>query len=89
MERLIGLIVYAAAGRDKGSFFVVVGEEGGYALIADGKSRKLEKPKKKNKIHLRLTGQKAELTGITDKKLRGLLKQFTEQNPNGEVIKVV
>ncbi|MBQ8725279.1 MAG: KOW domain-containing RNA-binding protein [Oscillospiraceae bacterium] len=81
MERLIGLIVYAVAGRDKGRYFAVVGTEGGYALIADGKSRKLEHPKKKNLSHLRLTGQKTELTGITDRKLRNLLKEFTEQNP--------
>ncbi len=81
MEPLIGLIVYAAAGRDKGRYFAVVGEEGTRVLIADGKSRKLQSPKKKNIIHLRLTGQKAELEGMTDKKLRNILKAFTEQNP--------
>ncbi len=81
MEPARGLIVCAMAGRDRGRYFVVLEAEGGYALIADGKSRKLAKPKKKNAKHLRATGKEIALTQITDKKLRNLLKEFTEQNP--------
>ena len=81
MEPARGLIVCAMAGRDRGRYFVVLEAEGGYALIADGKSRKLAKPKKKNAKHLRVTGKEIALTQITDKKLRNLLKEFTEQNP--------
>ena len=77
MEPEKGLIVYAMAGRDKGRYFVVLEAEKGYALIADGKTRKLAKPKRKNAKHLRMTGTKIALTQITDKKLRVLLKEFT------------
>lgn len=77
MEPEKGLIVCATAGRDKGKFFVVLESDKGYALIADGKSRKLSSPKRKNVKHLRQTGKQAALTQITDKKLRGLLKEFT------------
>lgn len=50
-----GSIVMAKSGRDKGRFFLVLSVEGNYAFLADGKTRKLEKPKKKNIIHLAAT----------------------------------
>lgn len=81
MEPSKGLIVCAKAGRDLGRYFVVLEAESGYALIADGKTRKLDKPKKKNVKHLQATGKEIALTQITDRKLRDLLKEFTEQNP--------
>ena len=77
MEPEKGLIVCASAGRDKGKFFVVFECNGGYALIADGKTRKISRPKRKNVKHLSVTGKQIALTQITDKKLRGLLKEFT------------
>jgi len=50
--------------------------DGGYALIADGKRRKLASPKRKNLRHLQRTDQFVELDGVTDKKLRNVLKQY-------------
>jgi ribosomal protein L14E/L6E/L27E len=47
----VGSLVYAKSGRDEGKYFVVtsiVNEKFiDYAYIADGKSRPLENPKKK------------------------------------------
>jgi ribosomal protein L14E/L6E/L27E len=77
MEPEKGLIVCASAGRDKGKFFAVLECNGGYALIADGKTRKLSHPKRKNVKHFSITGKRIALTQITDKKLRDLLKEFT------------
>lgn len=77
MEPEKGLIVCATAGRDSGRYFVVLEAEKGYALIADGKTRKLGSPKRKNIKHLRRTGKKAALMQLTDRKLRELLKEFT------------
>ncbi len=48
----IGQLVYSKNGRDKGFAFIVVGIEDGYVYIADGKRRKLNKPKKKKIIHV-------------------------------------
>lgn len=43
-----GGIVRSSAGHDKGKYFIVVGAEGdNYLLLADGKFRPIEKPKKK------------------------------------------
>ena len=45
-------IVRALAGRDKGKLFFVTEVEGEYVIIADGKSRKLENPKRKKIKHV-------------------------------------
>lgn len=73
-----GSVVRAIAGRDKDSFFVVTDSGNGYCLIADGRSRKLASPKRKNIRHLRFTNSVIDLNDVTDKKLRTLLKQFAE-----------
>ncbi len=50
----IGRVVISAQGHDKGRWFLVVGlADERYVLIADGDTRKLEKPKKKQVKHLR------------------------------------
>lgn len=74
-----GSVVRATAGRDSGGHFVVVtAEENGRCTIADGKSRKLASPKRKNVKHLRPVNSVIDINDITDKKLRNLLKQFGE-----------
>lgn len=45
-------IVRSDAGRDKGKIFVVLAVEGEYLLLADGKSRKVESPKRKKRRHV-------------------------------------
>lgn len=54
MEEIsISDIIVSAAGRDQGKLFYVIGTEGVYALIANGKDRKLEHPKRKKLKHVR------------------------------------
>lgn len=50
-----GLIALSLAGHDKNNFMVVLDANEKEALVCDGKSRKLEKPKRKNIIHLKAT----------------------------------
>ncbi len=76
MKRQIGSVVKAEAGRDSGGFFAVTGFDKDHCFIADGKSRKLSSPKRKNIKHLRFTNSVIELNEITDKKLRAALKEF-------------
>lgn len=45
-------IVLSTAGRDQGKLFYVIGTEGAYVLIADGKGRPLEHPKRKKLKHI-------------------------------------
>ncbi len=78
MKYSIGSIVKACAGRDMDSYFVVVKcDEKGYIYIADGKSRKLAKPKRKNPKHLQYTNTVIELDTVTDKQLKKLLKDYS------------
>ncbi len=76
MELKIGSVVRAMAGRDKGSFFVVTAVDKSRCSIADGKSRKLASPKRKNIRHISLTGSMIDIKDITDKKLRTMLRAF-------------
>ena len=46
-------IVVSLAGRDQGKLFYVLSTEKDYALLADGKTRRLEKPKRKKLKHIR------------------------------------
>ena len=45
-------IVRSGAGRDKGKLFVVLAVEEEYLLLADGRSRKVESPKRKKRRHV-------------------------------------
>lgn len=53
MDILKSDIVVSTAGRDKGMLFYVIGTEGAYVLIANGRQRKLEHPKRKKLKHVR------------------------------------
>ncbi|MGX8699334.1 MAG: KOW domain-containing RNA-binding protein [bacterium] len=70
-------VVIALRGRDAEKRFFVVGFREELALIADGKSRRLEKPKAKKLKHLSPTGEDA---GRVQEKLR-----VGEKVTNGEI----
>jgi len=76
-----GTIVKACAGRDGDDYFVVVTRDDlGFFYIANGKSRKLNKPKKKNVKHLQFTKTVIDLDSFTDKKLRKFLNEYNLRN---------
>ena len=75
----IGDIVVSRAGHDTGDPFVVIAvmnEQ--FVLIADGKSRTVEKPKLKRKRHLRVVDQSG-ITDPTNAALRKRIKQFIQE----------
>jgi ribosomal protein L14E/L6E/L27E len=78
VKLLKGSVVKAEAGRDGGRYFAVVDSDEKYCLIADGKSRKLAHPKRKNIKHIRVTNSMIDLNDITDKKLRKFMNEFRE-----------
>ena len=52
----IGRVVISKCGRDQGRTFLVVGEiDEDFVQTADGKTHKIEKPKKKRRRHLKPT----------------------------------
>lgn len=74
MEFEKGTVVVSKAGRDKGCFMVVLDEADGYVMVADGKERPLERPKRKNPRHLQKTNRRLSLEQLTNKKLRTALR---------------
>lgn len=78
MEFEKGTVVISRAGRDKGYFMLVVGGDGKFAFVADGKERPLERPKKKNPIHLQKTNFRINSERLTNKSLRAALREFAK-----------
>lgn len=74
---LTGCIVKSQAGHDSDRFYLVVLQEGDFCYIADGKLRTLEKPKRKNKKHIKKTNSFLDVGSVlTNKQLRELLQPF-------------
>ncbi len=88
-------IVISLAGRDKGMFFYVVDTEENFVLLADGKGRKLENPKRKKLKHVRRVSRTETRVAVKlqngDKVLNSELRrdlatfgqQFNSQNQGG------
>ncbi|MDE6728376.1 MAG: KOW domain-containing RNA-binding protein [Oscillospiraceae bacterium] len=79
MEIKAGSVIISSAGHDKGRLMLVVGVDGERVLVADGKERRLNAPKKKNIKHIQGTSALIEPDGLTDKKLRQTLKAMGEK----------
>ncbi len=86
MEIAKSNIVRSDAGRDKGKLFVVLSVEGEYLLLADGKSRKVESPKRKKRRHVlfvaedenRLSDKIKSEEKITNSELRRTLAGYRD-----------
>ena len=72
-------VVVSLAGHDKGGVFAVIGLDREYAIIADGRQRKIEKPKKKKRKHLKAIGRLELPSPIaTNRELRQALRTYSE-----------
>ena len=88
-------IIISLAGRDAGKLFFVLDVQDGYCLLADGKGRKLENPKRKKLKHVRKVSRTetrvAEKIRTGDKVLNSELRrdlaafgqEFTSQDQGG------
>jgi ribosomal protein L14E/L6E/L27E len=86
-ETVMGVsdIAVSLNGRDAGKSFFIVGMEGEYALLADGKGRRAEKPKRKKLKHIRFASKSASRAAeklrngerITNAELRRALAEST------------
>lgn len=74
-----GTVVYSLCGHDKNTFLVVLDFNDKYVLVCDGKYRLLEKPKKKNIIHVKLSNTVlSESDMSTDRSVKAALRKFNE-----------
>ena len=82
MKVLQGSVIKSIAGHDKDFHYAVIKVDENYVYIANGKERKLEKPKRKNIKHISPTTTVLDLNEITNKKLRKLLADFDNKLNN-------
>ena len=76
---IISDVVVSTAGRYQGDWFYVIGEEPNFLMLANGKDRTLDKPKRKKRKHvqkvLRSETRVAEKLRHGDKVLNGELRR--------------
>lgn len=71
-----GSVVLATAGRDAGELYVVLERTEKECLLADGRKRRLDTPKRKNLRHVHLTALRlGPEQYATDRRLRRALAQ--------------
>ena len=84
----LGQLVSSKAGRDHGDFYLIVGKaEDRFLLLADGRMRTIQRPKKKNIRHLifhqkvafDLEGKLASGENVTDDNIRQALAELVEE----------
>ena len=72
-------VVVSTAGRDQGAWFYVIDEDPVYLMLANGKDRPLDKPKRKKRKHvqkvLRSETRVADKLRSGDKVLNGELRR--------------
>jgi len=84
-------IVISLNGRDAGKRFIVIETDALYSMIADGKGRRIEKPKRKKNKHLKFEDKAdslimEKLTGdgkITNNEIRRFLTGYAERYEEG------
>ena len=52
-----GRLAFSRAGHDKGKLYLIVRQEGERVWLADGRTRSVQDPKKKNRKHIQPAGQ--------------------------------
>ena len=86
MKIIRGTVVRSISGHDSGKWFIILSTDGHFALIADGKSRTINNPKRKNLIHLAPTVTVlSEMEMNSDESIRAVLKRFGSKPSEGEV----
>lgn len=90
----IGEFARSKAGHDKDDIFIIFNIEGEYVYLVDGKSRSIEKPKKKKwkhiqPIHRADSGLQKKLEGhcpIQNEEIRRAIKDYQKEIESGTTI---
>lgn len=80
MKIVTGMVVKSTKGHDMDSYYIVVDQLDGYFYIADGRRRKLQKPKRKKVSHLLATQTICDNEMfVSNKKIKITLSDFNNQ----------
>ncbi len=77
-----GALVKATQGREAGEIFIILSDDADYAYLANGKTRTILQPKKKNKKHLYLIKKSEDvglnLDSLTDAHIIKYIKDYNK-----------
>ena len=86
---MIGMLAVSRAGHDKGALYVVVGCEGDFVYLCDGRLKLMASPKKKRLKHIQPVNRQVDKellhrlkTGkmVRDEEIKFAIKQYREQS---------
>lgn len=87
-ESIVGMLATSMAGHDKDSVYVIIREEGEYIYVADGRSRTVDRPKRKNKKHVQLIKKKRmpePENGFDDLEMKRMIKEYLREREERNV----
>lgn len=58
---MIGMFASSKSGHDKDNLYIIIKEDGEYVYLADGKTKTLEHPKKKNRKHIQIIKKEQDM----------------------------
>lgn len=87
MKLEVGSFVKSIAGHDKNSYFFILRAEGEYIYLVDGKYKRLDCPKKKNKRHVKALPWEEYSPGVkirdhkkvTDEEIKHFIRCFKRE----------
>lgn len=75
----IGMLARSKAGHDKGQVYVITGEDDTYVYLVDGKSRRLDNPKKKKHKHIQPMNRRYTIGDMDDVAIKRILKVYDKE----------
>lgn len=78
----LGTLAFSKAGHDRGELFLIVKAEAEHVYLVDGKLRKLENPKKKNKKHIQpvFKTKEAFTLPMTNESVKRYIKNYKQEH---------
>lgn len=74
-----GMLAKSKAGHDKGHLYVITDVNETYVYLVDGKTKSIQKPKKKKLKHIQVIYKKYEIDGKDDVAVKRILKLFDKE----------
>ena len=74
-----GMLAKSKAGHDKGHIYMIYDVDETYVYLVDGKTRSLEKPKKKKRKHVQVICEQEDINKMDDVSIKRKLKLFDKE----------
>ncbi|MDE6603904.1 MAG: KOW domain-containing RNA-binding protein [Lachnospiraceae bacterium] len=87
-ENIVGMLATSKAGHDKDSVYVIIREDAEYIYVADGRSRTVDRPKRKNRKHIQLIKKKKmpePENGFNDLDMKRMIKEYLREREERNV----